>query len=86
MHKPMSNLEIAKSAYQTWLFATTGCWLGSCFWRWWDYTARQELYAANSAPWWVVPLIYTLVYAVQMGAATVFYWAVRRWLTRREKH
>lgn len=83
MGKPRTSLEIAKSAYVSWMLATGGCWLGGCLWRWWDYTARPGLYAMTSAPWWVGPVVYTAAFLLESAAVTALYWVVRRWLKKR---
>lgn len=83
MRKPMTDLELAAGAYRFWVIVSTLFWLGSCAWRWWDYTARPELYAMNSAPWWAGALVYTLVYAGQLAAASALYWIARRRLKKR---
>lgn len=50
-HKAQHFFAIAMGAF-------CGVFLGYCLWTVWDHIARPELYALNSAPWWVGIVLY----------------------------
>ena len=56
-HKVQRFLAIAMGAF-------FGIFLGYCLWTAWDHMARPELYAMNSAPWWVGVLVYGIGCAI----------------------
>lgn len=56
-HKAQRFFAIAMGAF-------FGVFLGYCLWTAWDHAARPELYAMNSAPWWVGVLLYGVCCAV----------------------
>lgn len=85
MRKPMANLDLAKNVFQTMVLGTVGGWLGSCLYLWWDYQADPGFYATQSAPWWVGLVVRTAAFGLLLAADFGLYWAVRRWLSRREK-
>ena len=70
-----------KKLYQTlkiFLGCMAGVFLGSCIYRYWEFKAHPDLYAMQSAPWYL-PLkiqgILTVVLAVIVLAAM---WLVRK--------
>lgn len=56
---------------QTWIFVSVGVYIGKWLWLWQDVQMHPDLYAWNSAPWYMRMIPYTWMAAgmVLLGAA-----------------
>ena len=55
-----------------------GVFLGSCIYRYWDFKVHPDLYAMQSAPWYVDLEIQGIVTAVLAAVLLAVMWLVRK--------